>query len=135
MMAMSLQQTPAFADAVDRLTHQLIQGFYVDQQVLMQKVAAEEQAQQAKHSHPAPDVMTAWENRQKQQDAIFENYDSKAVRGVQDRTNPFTNSVEQTPDNYSHVWVNSLGDHLYSNSASFNPNGSPVDWRDEPAAN
>jgi hypothetical protein len=132
MMAWSLHAALPFTDELDKVTQILIDNFYTDQAAIMERARIMEQAQQ----QISDQIIQGWQHRSGQMDAIAEAYDSKAVRGVQDRTNPFTHEVEEAPDQYDYVWVNSLGQRIYSNSAGYNPNGeSNLDRRQMPAAN
>jgi hypothetical protein len=40
-------------------------------------------------------------------------------------TNPFTGKIETDTDNWKNRWINSLGDIIYSDSPSYNPNHDP----------
>lgn len=131
-MALSLRPTLRFTDALDKLTNMLIQNFNTTENAIMERVRIQEQAQQQISNM----ITTGYQQRQKTMDAVAEQFDSKVVRGVQDRTNPFDNSIEQTPDEYDYSWVTSGGQHIYTNDSSFNPNeNSNLDWRQEKAAN
>jgi hypothetical protein len=108
-----------------------MQEQYTDQAAIMQRVATQEQAGQQINQM----IMQGYQQREQIQDLVAESFDSKVIRQVQDRTNPFTGEMEQEPD-YSHVWVDQSGDHIYSNDSNYNPNGSESGtWQEEPAAN
>jgi hypothetical protein len=107
-MSISLQPTPKFFEAGKRITDNLIAGFYQREEAqrvaMMQQVAQQEQQQRT----VAPDVMSGWEARQKAADATFENYDSGAVRGVNDYIDPNdSNNIIQVSDSYSRAFANS----------------------------
>jgi hypothetical protein len=131
LMAMSLKPTLKFADEQDKVSKALMQEQYTDQAAIMQRVATQEQAGQQINQM----IMQGYQQREQIQDQVAESFDSKVIRQVQDRTNPFTGEMEQEPD-YSHVWVDQSGDHIYSNDSNYNPNGSESGtWQEEPAAN
>jgi hypothetical protein len=131
LMAMSLKPTLKFADEQDKVSKALMQEQYADQAAIMQRVAIQEQAGQQINQM----IMQGYQQREQIQDQVAESFDSKVIRQVQDRTNPFTGEVEQEPD-YSQVWVDGLGNHIYSNDANYNPNGVEAGtWQQEPAAN
>jgi len=135
MMALTLRPTLKFTDELDKVTQILVQGFYQDQAAIMQRAAIEEQAQQ----NISDQIMQGWEQRQQTMDDVAEQFDSKVIRGVQDRTNPNTGDIVQTPDEYNQVWVNGNGDYIYSNDSNYNPNSDSSvnngNWQEIPAAN
>jgi hypothetical protein len=107
-MSLSLQPTPKFFEAGKQITDKLIAGFYQQAEAqrvqMMQQIAQQEQAQQK----VAPTNMVDWEARQKAADATFENYESGAVRGVNDYVDPNdSNSIIQVDDSYSRAFANS----------------------------
>ena len=58
------------------------------------------------------------------------------IRNGLARDNGFDGSTEEAPNEYGHVWVNGLGEHIYTNESSYNPNvGSNLDWREMPEKN
>jgi hypothetical protein len=120
-MSISLQPTPKFFEAGKQITDNLIAGVEQQQEAqrvaMMQQVAQQEQQQRT----VSPDVMTDWEKRQKAADATFENYDSGAVRGVNDYVDPNdSNSIIQVSDSYSRAFANS--NHvLATDNANFTP--------------
>jgi hypothetical protein len=131
LSVLSLEPTPRFSDANSQVTSMLVQRFYTNQQALMAQVAIRERAQQ----QISNEIMQGWEARQQATSKAIENWDLNVIRGVTNRTNPFTGEVAQVPNDYNHVWVNANGDYIYSNSESFNPNGqSNVQWQEMPPA-
>jgi hypothetical protein len=64
---------------------------------------------------------SAWENQQRTMDRVNRQF-SEYIRGVQSYHNPFTNNPVQLPAHYNHVWANSLGGYVLTNSPSYNPN-------------
>lgn len=64
---------------------------------------------------------SAWEHHQRTMDRVNRQF-SEYIRGVQTYHNPFTQMPVQLPAHYNHVWANSLGGYVLTNSPSYNPN-------------
>jgi hypothetical protein len=115
-----------------QISQMLIQGFYQNQAQVMERARIQREASQ----HVSASIMQAYQSRQATMDRVAQAYDEKAVRGVQAYRNPDDGSTVEAPDEYEHVWKNGLGEYIYSNSASYDPNvGSNQHWQELEKAN
>ncbi len=72
--------------------------------------------------------MKAYESRQRINDAMADSFD-QSIRGVDAYYDPYKGRKVELPSGYDHVWANSLGGYVVSDSPDFNPNvHSNVHW-------
>ena len=71
----------------------------------------------------------AWEQRQKAQDKIVQNF-SDYIRGIERYNDPFTGKEVELPAGYGYAWSNNLGEYIITDSPSYNPNvDSNLNWQ------
>ena len=132
IMLFSLQPDLQWYAELQSATRILVEGFYQEQAQIMKRVQIEREKNDAIRGI----IRQEFESRQAAMSRIHENYDTKAVRGVQRHVNPFDGGTEDVPNEYKHAWVNPLGEHIFTNDPSFDPNiGSNHDWREMPEKN
>ena len=74
------------------------------------------------------DQQRTWEQRQEVQDKIAQNF-SDYIRGVDRFKDPLADKEVELPAGYGHAWANNLGEHIVTDSPSYNPNiGSNLHW-------
>jgi len=74
------------------------------------------------------DQQRAWEQRQKVQERIAQNF-SDYVRGVERFDDLRAGKEVELPSGYGHAWANNLGEYIVTESPSYNPNiGSNQHW-------
>lgn len=75
------------------------------------------------------DQQRDWEQRQKINDKIAQNFDNYN-RGLERYVDPFTGNKVELPAKHENAWTNPLGDIITNDSPSFNPRiNSQLDWR------
>jgi hypothetical protein len=117
LIAGSLQETQKFTRAVDQVTQMLIQKFYTDETAIMQRAAAEAQAQQ----QMSQEQMADWQSNENARFNAVENYDAGAIRGVVNCYDPNSGNIVQVPDDFTHAWSDSSGEVIYTDDENFNP--------------
>jgi hypothetical protein len=127
LLAVSLQPTAKFLDAQEKMTELLLQGASRDPRVLMRAVAAAETAQPAL----PPPILDEWQTRQGAEAEAVKDYEAGGIRGVRDERDPHSGDVLPVPGDIAHVWSNSGGDIVYTDSATFQPTElMPADWQE-----
>jgi hypothetical protein len=75
-------------------------------------------------------TMKQYEKRQDVYDGVSENF-SEYMRNTEHYHNPFEDKEVELPSGYSHVWTNTSGEYIFSDSPSYNPNiGSNKNWEE-----
>jgi hypothetical protein len=70
----------------------------------------------------------AWQQNQNVRDQMGKDF-SNSILDIQSYQNPIDGSTVDLPSGYSNVWTNSLGDYVFSDSPSYNPNTeSNLNW-------
>lgn len=126
-VAASLRPDPRWYEAAEQVMNALVQMQFRNQEALMERFRIRTEA-----GHQISDItMRAWRSKTAAMDRAHENYDQKAIRGVESRVNPFSGEAEEASSAYAHVWETENGDRIYSNDAAFNPNvGSNLAWKE-----
>jgi hypothetical protein len=71
----------------------------------------------------------AWQKDQNIKDRMADDF-SNSIRGIQSYGNPIDGSTVELPSGYNSVWTNSLGEYIFSDSLSYNPNTeSNLNWQ------
>ena len=131
-MLFSLEPNESWYADLQNATRILVEGAYQEQAQVMKRVQIETQKNEAIRGT----IRAEFESRQATMSRIHDNYDTKAVRGVQRHVNPFDGRTEEVPNEYAHAWVNAAGEHIFTNSASYDPNvGSNLHWEEMPQKN
>jgi hypothetical protein len=126
-IAFSLQPNLDWYNEMTLVTQTLVQGALYTQGEIMKRAEIERR----KNAAVSGIIRQEYEARQAVVSRMHENYDTKAIRGVERRSNPFTGGTEDVPNEYRHAWVNPLGEHLFTNNPSFDPNiGSTLRWQE-----
>jgi hypothetical protein len=128
-MLFSLEPNLEWYADLEAATRILVEGAAQEQAQIMKRVQIETQKNEAIRGT----IRAEFESRQAAMARIHDNYDTKAVRGVQQHVNPFDGHTEQVPNEYAHAWVNPAGEHIFTNDPNYDPNvGSSLHW--EPMA-
>jgi hypothetical protein len=131
-IAASPRQNPAWLEAVTEASKALVRMEYTNQAAIMERFHINTATGHA----ISETTMRSWRDRNAATNRVLENFDRKAIRGVEPRVNPFTNEGEETSTMYSHVWETANGDRICSNDPNFNPNaGSNLNWKEAHKAN
>jgi hypothetical protein len=75
-------------------------------------------------------TMQQYERKQDAYDRVAETF-SEYTRNTEHYHNPFEEKEVELPSGYSHVWTNTSGEYVFSDSPSYNPNvGSNKNWEE-----
>jgi hypothetical protein len=75
-------------------------------------------------------TMKQYESKQDAYDRVGETF-SEYTRNTEHYHNPFEDREVELPSDYSHVWTNTSGEYVFSDSPSYNPNiGSNKNWEE-----
>jgi hypothetical protein len=128
-MLFSIRPDPDWYETVARATRILGEGLKHDQAEVLHRVEVERPKSDALRIS----IRQELDSRLRAMSRVHENFESKAVRGLQRRVDPFGGNVEDLPDEYPHAWVNPAGDHVLTDDPKFDPRaGSNEDWRPMP---
>ncbi len=71
----------------------------------------------------------AWQQDQNVKDRMADDF-SNSILEIQSYSNPIDGSTVELPSGYNNVWTNSLGEYIFSDSSSYNPNTeSNLNWQ------
>jgi hypothetical protein len=70
-------------------------------------------------------INEGYESRIASQDRSHEQF-IRAIRGVENYSEPGTSTQVQLPNNYNHVYTNSAGEYILTNDPLYNPNLDPA---------
>lgn len=71
----------------------------------------------------------AWQQNQNVKDRLADDF-SNSILGLESYRNPIDGGTVDLPSGYSSVWTNSLGEYIFADSPSYNPNvESNLNWQ------